>query len=314
MTLTWLWWAWAVSNVTFMVFKFVLSALDILLYIQQGNNADANQYYRINIATNVVVYLLVPLLVIGFGIQLHRLFQKWGRAFSRALSATLRRIALGTIVVCICFVLRAVVLIMVLGDLFPGQVNDEVYLAYYLGLTAVPQVIALYIMAILLPRQHGLKAEMPGVVSDDSTVQMRSFIALHCIDLLPHQLLPAEAGVSPRYDQDGKAISPEMGESKASEGVVNNADFVDCDEEEPVNSQYSRQFGGGGPGGGGGQRRPGDDDESDEDDMLNVDAVWRTWGMRVDDPTSNDIPVLEGGEREIDERYDQNADREVAEG
>uniref|UniRef100_A0A7S4DQL1 THH1/TOM1/TOM3 domain-containing protein n=1 Tax=Lotharella globosa TaxID=91324 RepID=A0A7S4DQL1_9EUKA len=151
-TLAWLWWAWAGFNTAFMVFKFSISALCVVAYVQGKYNTLT--YYKIDIAVNVAAYITVPVVVGGFGIQLHQLFKKWGKAFSPALKATLHRIAVGTIVVCACFLLRAVVLVCVLADAFSGQVPDTVYLFYFIGLTAIPQVIALYIMAILLPRQH----------------------------------------------------------------------------------------------------------------------------------------------------------------
>uniref|UniRef100_A0A7S2X9I6 THH1/TOM1/TOM3 domain-containing protein n=1 Tax=Lotharella oceanica TaxID=641309 RepID=A0A7S2X9I6_9EUKA len=151
-TLAWLWWAWAGFNTAFMVFKITISALCIAAYVQ--GDYHSLTYYKIDIAVNVGAYIAVPVVVGGFGIQLHQLFKRWGKAFSPALSATLYRIASGTIVVCVCFLLRAVVLLCVLGDAFSGQVPDTVYLFYFVGLTAIPQIIALYIMAILLPRQH----------------------------------------------------------------------------------------------------------------------------------------------------------------
>eukprot|EP00467_Chlorarachnion_reptans_P019400 CAMPEP_0114488228 /NCGR_PEP_ID=MMETSP0109-20121206/1208_1 /TAXON_ID=29199 /ORGANISM="Chlorarachnion reptans, Strain CCCM449" /LENGTH=359 /DNA_ID=CAMNT_0001664587 /DNA_START=7 /DNA_END=1086 /DNA_ORIENTATION=- len=154
-TLTTLWWAWAVSNVTFMVFKLTISALSISAYIEDTQTS----YYRMDITVNVIVYILVPLLVAVFGYQLRALFKRWGREFSPSLSATLKRIAMGTIVVCGCFLLRAIILIMVLADVFSGSVTNGIYLFYYLGLTAIPQIIALYVMAILLPRQRD-----PGVL------------------------------------------------------------------------------------------------------------------------------------------------------
>lgn len=150
-TLSWLWWAWAILNMVFMVFQFTISALIIIDFV--NGDYTEKSYYVFNVSVNVIAYTVVPMLVAGFGYQLYQLFRRWGRAFSPALSATLRRIALGTTVVCACFLLRALVLILVLADVFSGQVPAAIYLFYFIGLTAIPQFIALYIMAILLPNQ-----------------------------------------------------------------------------------------------------------------------------------------------------------------
>ncbi|GAB5373360.1 hypothetical protein AAMO2058_001744500 [Amorphochlora amoebiformis] len=159
-TLFWLWWTWAVLNMTFMLFHIGVSGMYISSYLT-GTYRNT-QFYRIEISANVVMYLLVPTVVAGFGVQLYQLFKFWGASFRPALASTLRRIAAGTIVVCLCFFARAIVLICVLCGAFSGQQPETIFVFYFFALIAIPQIIALYIMAILLPHQGPVPSNASG--------------------------------------------------------------------------------------------------------------------------------------------------------
>ncbi len=155
-TLDWLWWIWASLNAAFIAFNVIVAVLMIERYLRTHNQEEsANHYYPVTILVYVIAYMAVPVVVGLFGWQLYSLFRKWGQAFTPALSTTLRRIAIGTGVVCLCFVGRAFVIILVLSDTIKGDdVKAQFYIFYYIGLTALPQFIALYVMAVLVPKQE----------------------------------------------------------------------------------------------------------------------------------------------------------------
>ncbi len=178
-TLNWLWWIWASLNFLFVVFNITLCSLSIAAFMKSEKGADT-KYYDIRIVGNFIAYVIVPVLVGVFGYQLYGLFKRWGRAFNPSLSHTLKRIAIGTTVVCVCFLLRAIILLMVMLGVFEGDnVSTSIYLFYYQGLTALPQLIALYVMAILLPRQRVGESEGNSMVSGGESGPSRNQDNLH---------------------------------------------------------------------------------------------------------------------------------------